>query len=646
MRLVKAEISGFGRLAEGKINLDNKVVAIVGPNEAGKTTLLEALAYIDNGRSLSVAERSRGRGIPDDHTVVRVQYLLTDKDRGSVAEFDLEEAPQSLWLSRTAGRGATVSWVEPAAHKSAAGLPAILTALAKTATPKALAVLDPPEPEDDADADADRVALRARITELIERLTAKDQDPRLAVEEASSALGEAIESFHAYEINGKVVDLLGQLHTWAQRDDPAPAVAKALDNRTPDILLFGDDDRTLASSYVVSDEVANDPSGALANLCNMADLSLKALRAAIANGDEGERETLILNANQVLATKFAQAWRQSDVAVHLKIEGEILGAMVLQNGKRITKFDERSAGLRMFVALVAFLAARETRTPPVLLIDEAETHLHIDAQQDLVDTFMTQTQAAKIIYTTHSPACLPPDLGSNIRAVLPDKANADVSRIEASFWHSAAGFSPLMLAMGAGAAAFSAARFVVLAEGASEMLMLPTLIRSAIGVDDLDYQVAPGLSEVPTAMYPELDLEGARVAYLVDGDEGGQARKKALIEGGVPEARIVTLGALTLENLLDRNAYLATIATLVGECNPGAELPGLPAVPDPLESVWPSAIEDWGAANGLKLPGKRVVASRAVEDGNAVPSDYGMSILRDAHAQLCRVLGITSERRS
>jgi uncharacterized protein YhaN len=37
VRLVKAEISGFGRLAAGKVNLDNKVLAIVGPNEAGKT---------------------------------------------------------------------------------------------------------------------------------------------------------------------------------------------------------------------------------------------------------------------------------------------------------------------------------------------------------------------------------------------------------------------------------------------------------------------------------------------------------------------------------------------------------------------------------------------------------------------------------
>lgn len=35
MRLMKAEFSGFGWLAKAQANLDHKVVAIVGPNEAG-----------------------------------------------------------------------------------------------------------------------------------------------------------------------------------------------------------------------------------------------------------------------------------------------------------------------------------------------------------------------------------------------------------------------------------------------------------------------------------------------------------------------------------------------------------------------------------------------------------------------------------
>jgi predicted ATP-dependent endonuclease of OLD family len=420
--------------------------------------------------------------------------------------------------------------------------------------------------------------------------------------------------------------------------DPAPLVAELLYQRTPDILLFSDHDRNLASTYELSEEVVSDPPAALQSLTRMAELSLPALWETLQNGDEGERETLILQANEVLKVKFAATWKQSQITVHLKIEDSVLSVRILQGGKRITQFHERSAGLKMFVAVIAFLAARGTSVPPVLLIDEAETHLHIDAQADLVNTFMTQRQAAKIIYTTHSPACLPPDLGSNIRAVLPDKDHGDRSKIEASFWHSAAGYSPLMLALGAGAAAFSSARFVVLSEGPSEMLLLPSLIRHAVGVDDLDYQVAPGLSEVPSALYPELDLEGARVAYLLDGDEGGMSRRSALIEGGVPENRIVVLDALTLENLMAPEAYKSAVGLLLEECNPSKDIPPLPSLPDAKAETWPKVFAQWALENQLKLPGKRVVASRIVEEGLAMPSQEGKRALVRAHEDIMHVL--------
>jgi predicted ATP-dependent endonuclease of OLD family len=46
-------------------------------------------------------------------------------------------------------------------------------------------------------------------------------------------------------------------------------------------------------------------------------------------------------------------------------------------------------GLRWLIALHAFLAARGAQKP-ILLVDEAETHLHYDAQADLIDALMNQ----------------------------------------------------------------------------------------------------------------------------------------------------------------------------------------------------------------------------------------------------------------
>lgn len=647
VRLTKAEFSGFGRLANAQINLDHKVVAVVGPNEAGKTTLLKALAYIDNGESLTVVQRSRGLpdDIPDDHVVVRVQYRLDKDDQAATAHLDLNDQPTDLWLSRTAGPGDIHTEVVPSPSKNVATLVAALKAVKSAATQAAIEDLepDPSDGDDDADEVSDKRATFARrLNEALGALNASDSSS--AVRQATElSPARWIEEFGEHGLGGDIRSALARVQAWIDRGSPNGEVTDLLYRRSPEILMFSDDHRFLAPSYELTDESVNTPPAALGNIAAMAELSLAALWKTVNNGDEGARETLIEEANQTLQAKFAQSWNQSNVSAHLKIVGTTLEIRIKQDGRTITQFHERSAGLQMFVALVAFLTTKGQATAPILLIDEAETHLHIDAQADLVNEFMAQTRAAKIIYTTHSPACLPPDLGTNIRAVVPDPDNGQRSLIESSFWTKGAGYTPLMLAMGAGAAAFSAARKVVLAEGATEMLMLPTLIKKAIDAEDLDYQVAPGLSEVPASMYPELDLEGARVAFLVDGDGGGSDLRGALIEAGVPEHRIVTLGALTLENLLDPDSYKQAVVKLINEAA-GTErvtVDDVPVLQVDSTSLWPKIVSKWAKAEEHQLPGKRVIASRLIEEGLANPSQDGIEVLKAAHAALLAVLDRT-----
>ena len=194
-----------------------------------------------------------------------------------------------------------------------------------------------------------------------------------------------------------------------------------------------------------------------------------------------------------------------------------------------------SDGMRAFIALLAYTAVNaEGLTPPVLLVDEAELHLHYAAQADLVQVLTEQTAASQVIYTTHSAGCLPEDIGTGVRLVVPIDG-ADRSRVINWFWDDdEPGFGPLLHGMGyaAGAFAFTPARFAVFAEGATELVLLPTLLREATGRRRIEFQVAPGLALVNRDTASTLKIEAARVQVRRRlrcsrlGDRRGAARRR------------------------------------------------------------------------------------------------------------------------
>jgi len=648
MRLTKVKISGFGRIAKGAIDLVPRVVAVVGPNEAGKSTLLDALFYLtDRSTTLAPNRRSRTSRPDDNSTVVSGIYVLEDDESQSFSDLDLETLPKTVTVSRHAGNTTRYMTIEPPIEPSRARAGELASAFQRDVHAKSIPplLLKEENPIDEEVVERSRTALE-RIESLRTALTEAEKSDRLRAElpglrDDLFSLKEDAEILHA---SAESVAALEGLLTWIDAEDPSIAVRTRLNLFVPTALLFSENDRNLPSTFAVDDDsLANVPLS-IQNLADMAGLDLNQLWTDLQSGDRAAHGTSIRRANNQLKTKFNASWRQSNLSVAFDLVGTTLHVEVLQDEDLVTPIDERSAGLRMYVALAAFLERRSLQVPPILLIDEAENHLHLDAQADLVASFSRQSQVAKVVYTTHSPGCLPADLGTSVRAVLPNPANAQESTLENSFWRNASGFTPLMIAMGAGASAFSAARYVVLAEGATEMLILPSLIRAATGLVELPYQVAPGLSESSPEDYAGLDLEGARVAFLVDGDLGGANLRDSLLAAGIPEKKIATLGALTLEHLLNAETYRSAYTRLFREWNPTAAISEAPSFDDSDKSPRPRQIDDWAKSHrGLIVPGKRDFASYLAEHGMAVPSDEAVDVLKTLHATLLSALSFPAE---
>jgi predicted ATP-dependent endonuclease of OLD family len=266
------------------------------------------------------------------------------------------------------------------------------------------------------------------------------------------------------------------------------------------------------------------------------------------------------------------------------------------------------------LALVVFLLASKADVLPIVLIDELETHLHYDAQADLVQMLAQQEQVSQVIFTTHSAGCLPPDLGTGVRIVGAAETQ-DRSSVENWPWAQEGGFGPLLLGMGASAMAFVPTRAAVIAEGASEVVMLPTLLREALALRSLPFQIAPGAAEASRSSIGRIDVQGSKVAWLVDGDAGGASNRRHLVNSGIPEERIVTLGGpgsgLTVEDLVDAQVFASAVAEELRRSHgESIDIFTVDAVPPTGRST---AVRDWCKQRQLPEPNKGALAHRIAD---------------------------------
>ena len=545
MKMVWFELRGFRRFEDAKLNVDAPVVALVGPNESGKTSLLEALLHLGQPANRDFHARSLTRGLNVSGRVLEATYRLDDDDRAALAK-KAPRAPDIRWFR---------VWREADGTLSHDTIPP-LTSMAQT-------------------------------------------------EDTTEPLTKTAQSL--------------------QRPLPE-VVLSVLKNRVPRVLEFSTSDRTLKSEYDL--QASGGWTGGLWNLTRLAGFDLNKLSQHAAGNRPELYVEMIDEANARLAREIATRWSQARVTVRLSVAPpKWLRIFVKAEEGSLYPLEERSDGLRTFVALVAFLARTGTGVRPIIVVDEADGHLHWDAQADLVNLFHTQDVASQIIYSTHSPGCLPHDLGHGVRAVMLSSSHADRSTVKNWIWKDKAGLRPLLLDMGASTAAVTPHRFAVMAEGVADFVLLPSLLREATASDSLPYQIVPGLAELAHDSIRRVDSEADRVVYLTDGDEAGKGIRREVKSAGIPEERTLSLPEGTvLEDLVASDTLEAAVRE---EISRSGHQPIAPLeLPDAGRAAY---LDGWYALNGIEPPSKRAIASRALEIAAGHPAANGLPLLETRH---------------
>jgi hypothetical protein len=605
-------------------------------------------------------ERDTTRGEKEPAEILGL-FRLDDSDRAELADIPGGDQIKLAWIGRRSG-SSEATWVEPQLHRDRSPRNSVVYGIKGF-----LARFIPSDP-----------ALAEWLTRVVDQLGADVEtfEPGVVSEwrevaratrhhpwsftDRGDDTDDSAGSDAKATVAGFADRVASELEAVAElelRPSPARAVADTLAKRLPPAAVFRVADRELSSEYYL-EEIAIDTPPVLANLCRIAGVDLRLL-ASIWQGDRAQAEGLIEGANDRLKEHFDGAWKQFPAAPRFGVpaDGWLRIFVSSESAHEFTLVDERSDGLRWFVALDSFLAATQS-SRPVLLVDEAETHLHYDAQADLVDELMRQGLTSKVVYSTHSVGCLPPDLGRGIRAVVPDRESGR-SVIESNPWarpgppKGSIGFGTLFASMGATLLPFTVPRHAVICEGLTEAILLPTLFREVTGLTSLPYRIIPGLAQVATSDLIGLDELAGRVVFLTDGDESGKVIGRR-VQDGVPGAsvRLFSLsdlaGGCTLEELLDPDVLAEAVnRTLEGWALTPARLTAKD-LPSPRRSA---KFKEWCKTNGLdyRRIDKRRIAQNVVNlrfeagDGCELRPVVDTELapgLRELHDRLLTSLGL------
>ncbi|WP_336648352.1 AAA family ATPase [Microbacterium sp. MMO-10] len=612
MKLINFTVEGYRRfLLRTSVKLHSDLIAFVGPNEAGKSSLLKALKHLNHDEPFDRTEYPRrSSGVSP---TLQWQLQLEADDVEALAHLRDGAKVEKIVVRKIGVVGRSIEF-HPVAPSRDPNPRLALAAELKRSKPilEYMATYLP----------IDLSPVDAIITSMASGEAPPEPTNLDWLAEYAEAAANVLESgnIDAAAFPGEawtdwapmLRDLVVQTRQQAQAEaepDPTAAATAILLPRLPELRLLEPEDRDLKSEYDLESE-ADHPSAALGHLARLADLDLIALRQEVRDGNYADVATRRNKANDRLRKIFEESWNQQDVAVQVDVQNAFLFIQVTTpSDEGLSSITERSDGLRWFAALLAF--THGGRNKPILLADEIETHLHYDAQADLVDVLGRQVYTSKVLYTTHSFGCLPNDLGNGVRVVEP--INQGTSRLRNGFWEGGAGFSPLLKSMGAAAATFTPARHALIGEGPCEAILLPTLFRQAAMRDKLGFQVVPGLSSVAGSQIPELVSQAGHVAFVVDGDGGGLDNRDKLVAAGVGLDHVIVLddtdgaGALEIEDLVAPEIYAACVSK---EARCWATIPGDLAPENLPAGMRTKAVAEWATSIGIDPPDKVAVAQR------------------------------------
>lgn len=443
MKLIKARVQNYRSVRDtGEFEVEDLKTIMVGPNEAGKSAILQALQQTNRPEGVSGFDSLRdyprkllnkidqGEVDPKDIPVASVWFSVED---------DMKDLPESVQVkglqytrTRYLNNRATHDLIGLPPRKKYADLESDLLRLAKHLDSQ----VDPNE-----DSILPSKALESLVSGWHQYFQINEE--RAAVLEPWLKNAIAIVD----EDNTKENERLQRLREAMREPKDYSEALKILDGRTPKFVLFSNYFRVRPIIHLaklaqrVASGVLEDDSYDYGNMCllkllglNADELSKLGKAGVSPNGqiieldtfrDELDKRDYRLNSASIMLTdSIREVWnpnpnRAEADRLRIKADGQYLKVVVEDELGVEVELDQRSEGFQWLVSffVVFFAEAQDKHDNAILLLDEPGLHLHGLKQRDFRDTVSKLAAKNQTLFTTHSPFLVGPDELDLVRVV-------------------------------------------------------------------------------------------------------------------------------------------------------------------------------------------------------------------------------------